>query len=55
MSGAIFDPKEKTLTIWAEQAADISVHEDGGVVITIKNLSDGIEIIHEDDRIWRPV
>lgn len=55
-NGAIFDPKEKSMVI-SVKVQDITVlpEGDGRVTIAIANLVDGIEIVHEDRRIWWPV
>lgn len=55
-NGAIFDPKDKSMVISAK-VQDIAVIPEGGgrVTIAITNLTDGIEIVHEDRRLWWPV
>lgn len=55
-NGAIFDPGGKSMVISA-RVSDITVIPEGGgrVTIAVVNLKDGIEIIHEDGRLWWPV
>ncbi len=56
MNGAIFDPANHQLVVSAK-IADIGIMPPDGdeVTIVIDRLLEGIEIVHDDDRIWRPV
>lgn len=55
-NGAIFNPEDKTLVISA-RVKDVRVfpESDGHLTIAVENLTDGIEIVHDDDRLWWPV
>lgn len=54
-NSAILDPDGSVLLVYAD-INDIQVErEDGRVVIAIVNFTGGIEIVHDDDRLWRPV
>ena len=56
-NGAIFDPEGKTLVI-SVRVADVSVFPegDGRFTIAVKNLEEGIEIVHDDEEaLWWPV
>jgi len=55
-NGAIFDPQDKSLVI-SVRVGDICVipEADGRITIAVANLSDGIEIVHDDEALWWPV
>jgi hypothetical protein len=55
-NGAIFNPDDKSMVISA-RAGDICVfpETDGRITIAVANLSDGIEIVHENEDLWWPV
>lgn len=57
LNGAVFDPQDRTLIVSAK-LADVTIAtspKDGTVVIAVLNLDEGIEIVHENPRIWRGV
>lgn len=56
MSGAFFNPKDRSLSICVTDLNDLFITEgdDGTWVIDVKNLDEGIEIFHDEDRLWRP-
>ena len=55
MNDGFFNPKEGVLLVSAA-AEDIGVErdEDGRVTIAFMNFFGGIEIVDDDDRLWRP-
>lgn len=56
MNGAFFDPELRTLVISANLRDILLQEEDKDrVVLTVTGLDEGIEIVHNHDRLWRPV
>lgn len=55
-NGAIFNPEDKSLVI-AVKVKDVKVfYESGGLItIAIANMDDGIDIVHNGERLWWPV
>lgn len=56
MNGAYLDPTTHTLIISASIDC-VALHEEepGRVVITVEGLDEGIDIVEDGDRLWRPV
>lgn len=56
MNGGLLEPNEQVLLISA-RSKDVQVHKDGRgrVVIAISNFDEGIEVVHEGDKLWWPV
>jgi hypothetical protein len=55
VNGALFDPDTQTLIISAS-LEDLSMWDEdpNRVAIRVENLDEGIEIIDQHDRLWRP-
>lgn len=56
MNGAFFNPEDQSLSIYVNDVSDLFLTEgkDGTWIVDVKNLTDGIEIYHDGDRLWRP-
>lgn len=56
MNGGFLDTGEQILMISAN-TDDVTIHRDGDdrIIIYVSDFDDGIEILHDGDRLWWPV